>query len=161
MTRRLAVIAVALLTLSACDKNTPNATPTANTSLGATPTAQPTGTATGQVSPKPSVTTAPPTGPRIVYFRIKVKPSCPSSGPGVSYPGNPIKLEWEVAGGPTAVTIDIDGGLFSTYPTTDTQEFPFTCTGPSNSTQKHTYTIKTVGGGPVQKQDIVGEAHVN
>jgi hypothetical protein len=162
MTRRIAVIAIALLTLTACDKGTPNGTPTAVTSLGAggTPTAQPTATATatGQASPKASVTTAPPTGPRIVYFRIKTKANCQSHGPSVDYPGS-VELEWEVAGGPTAVTISIDGpGVYSTYPIVHAEKYNFSCTETSNATTKHTYLLKTVGGGPVQQQTITAEA---
>ena len=100
-------------------------------------------------------------GPRIVYFRIKVKPSCPSNGSPAYFPGNPTTLEWEVTGGPTGVSIYLDGGLFSSYPIKDTQEIPFACEGPSNSQKKHTYLLKTVGGGPVQQMSVVAEAHIN
>lgn len=163
MTRRLAVIAVAALALAGCAKNTPSATPSAETSLGAsgTPTASPTGTSKPP-TPAGGVTTAPPTGPQIVFFRIKTKPSCPSSGPGASFPGNPIELEWKVTGGPTNVTISIDGpGIFGTYTLEHTEKLPFACEGSSGTTQKHTYLLKTIGGGPVQQQTITGEARVN
>src|SRR2546426_7026081 len=91
MTRRLAVVASALLLLTACDKGSPNATPTAVTTLG-TPTQQASATASQQPSPRESTTTttttAPPTGPRIVYFRIKTKASCQSGGGAGAFPGS-------------------------------------------------------------------------
>src|SRR5204862_2428730 len=145
--------------LTACDKSTPNATPTAVTTLG-TPTQQASATTSQTPSPDQSTvaTTAPPTGPRIVYFRIKTKASCQSYGPSVMYPGS-VEIEWEVAGGPTAVTISLDGpGVYDTYPIKHSEKYSFGCVETSNKTTKHTYLLKTVGGGPVQQQTITAEA---
>jgi hypothetical protein len=141
--------------LTACDKGTPDATPSAVTSLG-TPTAQPTATATA--SPTEGTTTsAPPTGPRIVYFRIKSAARCQSSGPGASYPGT-VELEWEVAGGPTQVTISIDGpGLYGTYSIKHAEVFNFSCDATPNKVTKHTYLLTTQGG-PELKKTITAEA---
>lgn len=157
MTRRIAVVAVALFLLSACDKDSPNATPTAVTTLG-TPTQQATQTASPAQSPTTSTPTAPPTGPRIVYFRVKGSAKCQSYGQAVSYPGS-VVLEWEVAGGPTQVTISIDGpGLFGTYAIKHEETFNFTCAEVSNKVTKHTYTLRTVGGPQEKQQTITVEA---
>jgi hypothetical protein len=153
-----AVVALALTFLTACDKSTPNATPTAVTTLG-TPTQQPTGTATTSPTPaETTTTTAPPTGPRIVYFRTKGSARCQSGGPGASYPGS-VELEWEVAGGPTGVTLSIDGpGIYNSYPIKHSEIFNFSCDATPNKISKHTYLLKTVGGPEVKQQTLVVEA---
>lgn len=155
----IAVVAVTLFALSGCGGGTkPEAAPSFATEVSAPASAPPSPTS---ASPKVSPSKSQASGPQIVYFRIKTKPSCPSSGPATSFPGNPIVLEWKVTG-VTNVTISIDGpGIFGTYDATYSHEFPFSCSGASGSTQKHTYLLKTVGGGPVKEQKITGEARVN
>ncbi len=162
MTRRLAVIATIVAAVASmgvsCDKGTPNATPTAVTTLG-TPTPQATSTASSTASPKASTaTTSPstaPSGPRVVYFRTNGNARCQSHGPSVTYPGSVI-LEWEVAGGPTQVTLSIDGpGIYDTYPAKNTITFDFSCTEVSNQVTKHTYLITAVGFPSVKMQITV------
>lgn len=170
MTRSALIAIATLLALTACGgSKTPTAAPSLDTVVGSSPTPATTGaspaasgsSSDGTASPKPSATSGQQSGPKIEYFRIKTKPSCPSSGPGASFPGNDIVLEWKVAGGPTQVTVSIDGpGLFGTYTATDEQAFPFACSGASNTIQKHKYTLKTVGG-TVKQAELTGEARVN
>ena len=144
------------------------ATALAATACGGSKTPSVVGTSPGLPSmepktgtPKSNPTTAAAAGPQIVYFRIKTKPSCPSAGPGANFPGNPIVLEWKVAGA-DQVTISIDGpGSFGTYDPVYQHEFPFPCSGASGSTQKHTFLLRTAGGGPVREQTVTGEARVN
>jgi hypothetical protein len=159
MTRHIVVLFAAALALAACDKGTPSATATANTSLGAQATASPTPGATATASPtaKASPSTAPPTGPRIEYFRIKTAARCQSHGPSVTYPGS-VELEWKVAGGPTQVTISVDGpGIYNTYSIEHAESYDFSCTETSGATQKHTYLLK-VPGYPSLQQAIVAQA---
>lgn len=174
MTRPVALTALALAltaALAACGDNDkePSATPSfeSGTSPAATAgpgsTAQPTPGNPGNTgTPKANSTPTPiKTGPQIAYFRIKTKPSCPSSGPGASFPGNDIELEWKVTGGPNEVTISIDSpGIFGTYKAEHAEKFPFACGGASGTTQKHTYLLK-VPGYPALQQTITGEARVN
>ncbi|WP_203908719.1 hypothetical protein [Rhizocola hellebori] len=166
MTRRLALAAAAtLLALTGCTSKTPSATPTLDTVL--TPTAAPTGAATATATNSPTstpksspATTAPPTGPTILYFRVKTKPSCPSSGPGGTFGGNDAVLEWEAVN-VNQVFVSIDGpGLFGTYDKKSSQSFPFACSS-SAGTYKHKYILHTVGGGAEKTQTIELEAKVN
>lgn len=164
MTRRFVTLAiVAAVALTGCSKkpsasDTPSAQSVVSSTPEATGTASPAATSTS--SGGATKTTAPPTGPRIEYYRVKTKPSCPSSGPGASFPGNGIELEWKVAGGPTQVTISIDSpGLFGTYSATHTETFPFGCGGTSGTIQKHNYILKVLGTN--LQQTITGEARVN
>ncbi len=165
MTRRLTIVAfAALLALTGCAKKTPTVAATADTVLTPSGAASPTATAKATTNPtsppknSPSVTT-PPTGPAILYFRVKTKPNCESvGGGGQVFPARDAVLEWAVVN-VTEVTISIDGpGLFGTYDATSTQTLPFSCGGQTNTTYKHTYTLRTVGGGPVQTQTITVEA---
>jgi hypothetical protein len=170
MTRRiaLAVAAATLLAATGCSSKTPSASPTLDTVLS--PTASPTAAATASAPASPTTTpknspatTAPPTGPTILYFRVKVKPSCPSSGGagGVSFPGNDPVLEWSAVN-VDQVTISIDGpGLFGTYDPTFEHAFPFGCGGASGTMAKHKYTLRTKGGGAEKSQTIEIEARVN
>jgi hypothetical protein len=166
MTRRIALAAAAAILLAAtgCGSKTPSASPTLDTVLS--PTASPTAAATASSAPSATpknspATTAPPTGPTILYFRVKVKPSCPSSGPGVSFPGNDPVLEWKAVN-VDQVTISIDGpGLFGTYDPTFEHAFPFGCGGASGTMAKHKYTLRTKGGGAEKSQTIEVEARVN
>ena len=117
------------------------------------PTTQHTPTASAG-SPVPPA----PTGPRIVYFRTKGSARCQSGGPGASYPGS-VELEWEVAGGPTGVTLSIDGpGIYNSYPIKHSEIFNFSCDATPNKISKHTYLLKTVGGPEVKQQTLVVEA---
>lgn len=161
MTPRLATLTlVAALALTACSDNAkPSAVASGNTQISTTPSAAATGTAAATPT---SGTTSRPAGPRIEYFRVKTKPSCPSSGGagGVTFPGNGAELEWKITGGPTEVTISIDGpGIFGTYTAVHTETFPFTCSGPSNTTQQHKYTLKVPGTS--LQQTLPVEAHIN
>lgn len=84
-----------------------------------------------------------PTGPGIVYFRVRTAPVCP----GADDPdGRPVTVEWKVSGVST-VTIAIDGtGVYDTYvAATGRATFAFPCSGAAGRTQKHTYLLATAG----------------
>lgn len=162
---------IAVLALVGCGRGAKTeATPSFATEVSATPSAPSTsgGGVTGtspslpaNTSPKPNGTGGNPGGgPQIVYFRIKGNPSCPSNAPGGTF-GGTVVLEWQVTGA-TNVTISIDGpGIYGTYDPTYSHTFSFPCDVPSGSTQKHTYLLKTIGGGSVKEKTIVGEARNN
>ena len=164
MTRRLALAAAAtLLALTGCSSKTPSASPTLDTVLS--PTASPTGAATATTSAAPSsspkssaATTAAPTGPTILYFRVKGKASCPGTGPGGTFGGG-VTLEWSTVN-VDSVVISIDGpGQFGEYDKTFTHDFPFGC-GSAQGTYKHKYTLRTKGGGAEKTQTLELEAKV-
>jgi hypothetical protein len=101
------------------------------------------------------------TGPWIEYFRVAEKPTCPSGTNLNPIEGTPVKLEWKVTGA-DAASISIDGpGLYGTYEPEKSDTFPFSCGGPANSMQTHTYLLKTVGGGEPQTKEITVSARVN
>ena len=101
------------------------------------------------------------TGPWIEFFRVAEQPTCPSGTNLNPIEGTPVKLEWKVTGA-DAASISIDGpGLYGTYEPEKSDTFPFSCGGPANSTQKHTYLLTTVGGGEPQTKEITVSARVN
>jgi hypothetical protein len=159
MTRRIALAAAAtLLALTGCASKTPSASPTLDTVLTPTPSSTATGAPSSTPKNSPSATAA-PTGPTILYFRVKTKPSCPGTGPGGSFGGSDAVLEWEAVN-IDQVTVSIDGpGMFGTYDRKSSQSFPFAC-GSSAGTYKHKYTLHTVGGGAEKTQTLELEAKV-
>jgi hypothetical protein len=97
------------------------------------------------VTYSPPATTAPPTVPTIVEFKV-IGPKCDST--------NQITLTWTLAGpGVTGATISIDGpGVYNSYSgLTVTEKFPGAC-GAGNT---QTFLLKTVGGSPVAQKTIV------
>ena len=160
MTRRVALAAAAtLIALTGCASKTPSATPSADTVLSPTAAASPTAMPTSTSKSSPSATAA-PTGPTILYFRVKVKPSCSGEGPGGTFGGHGAELEWSAIN-VDQVIIGVDGpGQFGVYDPKFSHEFPFAC-GSSPGTYKHKYVLRTVGGGPEKTQTIELEAKKN
>jgi hypothetical protein len=138
-------------------------TPSATAPVATTDTAG--GTVSVPVSPAPGRTTATtratPAGPQIVTFRVKTSPSCPAGTNLNPIDGTPVTLEWEVAGAESTV-LAVDGpGKYGDFKVKDSLTLSFPCSGPPNSEQKHTYTLTTVGGGPVATQTLTVTAKVN
>jgi hypothetical protein len=111
---------------------------------------------------KVTTTTRPPTrddGPRIVSFRITQKPQCPQGTSEYPVEGVPVILEWKVTGA-EEVTISVDGpGVYSTYPKVGSETFTFSCGGAADGeTVKHTYLLKTVGGGSTRSKQLTATA---
>ncbi len=143
--------------------------PSADAGLG-TPeaTASPTATATRE-TPRDTetkkttntATTRPPQdeGPRIVYFRIAQRPQCPQGTSEYPVEGTPVVVEWKVTGA-HEVTISVDGpGVYGTYPTEGSETFAFSCGGADpGETVKHTYLLKTVGGGSTRSKQLTATA---
>ncbi|WP_173057248.1 hypothetical protein [Phytohabitans houttuyneae] len=143
--------------------------PSADAGLG-TPDATPSPTATAtRETPRntettrttTTATTRPPqdSGPRIVYFRIKQRPQCPQGTSEYPVEGTPVIVEWKVTGA-HEVTISLDGpGVYGTYPTEGSETFAFSCGGADpGETVKHTYLLKTVGGGSTRSKQISATA---
>ena len=99
------------------------------------------------------------TGPRIVYFKLVQKPTCPEGEDVVRSPGSPAIIEWKVTGAhAVALSVDNPGrvGAYGTYrQLTERLEFPFSCGGEVNSTETHTYTIYTVSGDGKRKHRTI------
>jgi hypothetical protein len=141
-------------------------TPTA-TSPGVTPSitvccapSAPQSPAPGRTTATTQATTA-PAGPQIVTFRVKTAPSCPAGTNLNPIDGTPVTLEWEVAGADSTV-LAVDGpGKYDDFKVKDSATLSFGCSGPPNTDQKHTFTLTTVGGGPVATQTLTVTAKVN
>jgi hypothetical protein len=100
------------------------------------------------------------TGPRIVSFTIVQRPQCPQGTSEYPVAGAPVIVEWEVTGA-DEVTLSVDGpGVYGTYARQGRQEFEFPCSGEPGDTVKHTYLLKTVGGGPVKSKTLTATAEV-
>ncbi|HEY6594951.1 MAG TPA: hypothetical protein VI011_12750 [Asanoa sp.] len=100
-------------------------------------------------------------GPRIVSFTISKQPSCPAGTNVAPIEGLPVEVSWKVTG-TDKVTISVDGpGVYDTFPAEGTKSFQFGCEGSPGSTQKHTYLLKTVGGGEVKQKTLTATATVN
>ena len=111
-------------------------------------------------SPTPSPSTSTPTtggdqagynggqqsgGPRVDYFRVTNQPECLPGGRSTL-----ASVEWGVSGGATGATLSIDNaGIYRTYQgVSGSDNVPFPCEhAKPGSTVKHTYTLRTTGGG--------------
>jgi len=100
------------------------------------------------------------TGPQVVYFRFRQQPKCVS-------PGNtlPAIIEWKVGGGATGAALSVDNpgivGSYRTYEGTTGSETLYACCGGApGSTEKHTYTIYTVGGSPQRSATLTATVTV-
>jgi hypothetical protein len=146
----------------------PGPTTTAvQTSAGVTDSPAPT---TGTLSPTATrrASTAPtssrgPDDPRIVFFRINQQVKCPQG----NSPGRPLVLEWHAAGGVTRMALSIDNpgrvGGYKTYDGPDGSDSfsNFGCAPPPGTTETHTFTIYTVGGGAQKSKTLTITATSN
>ncbi|GAA3743458.1 hypothetical protein GCM10022225_28770 [Plantactinospora mayteni] len=102
-----------------------------------------------------------PTGPTIVYYRIKQKPQCDQGTNVNRIPGIPVILEWKVTG-TDKITLSVDGpGIYNTYPAVGTATIDFPCAGIPGEYVKHTYQLRTVGGGEVRSKTLTASALVH
>lgn len=102
-----------------------------------------------------------PVSLRIVYFRVKQKPTCESGTDAVRYPGQPVVLEWKVKGAHKA-TLSVDGpGLYDEYGAKDSATLDFPCAGPANTYVYHRYTLTVKNGHVTKKCTIHVKARVN
>ncbi|GIG88894.1 hypothetical protein [Plantactinospora endophytica] len=103
-----------------------------------------------------------PAGPTIVSYRIKQKPQCDQGTNVNRVPGLPVVLEWKVTGA-DKVTISVDGpGIYDTYPAVGTATINFPCgDGQPGAYVKHTYELRTVGGGEVRSKTLSASALVH
>lgn len=128
--------------------------PTASTDPTSAPTSRRAGGGSGPTTPS---------GPRIVYFRIKQQVKCPRGND----PGQPLILEWHATGGVTKMALSVDNpGLVGGYATYDgpdgSQTFTnFGCAPPAGTTETHIYTIYTVGGGAQKSKTLTISATSN
>jgi len=139
----------------------PSATPAAGKGKGADKQGG-TGTGWNDNGGHNTATATPPapSGPRIVYFKIKQKPQCPQGTNVNPIPGVPVTIEWKVERA-HQVDLSVDGpGRYSTYGTEGTETLSFGCSGDPGTTVTHTYTIKTIGGGQPVSKTITASAVV-
>ncbi|MEQ4300755.1 hypothetical protein ABNF97_05060 [Plantactinospora sp. B6F1] len=102
-----------------------------------------------------------PSGPTIVFYRIKQKPQCAQGTSVNPIPGVPVILEWKVTG-TDQVTLSVDGpGIYDTYPAVGTATINFACGGSPGEYVKHTYQLRTVGGGEVRSKTLTASALVH
>jgi hypothetical protein len=103
-------------------------------------------------------TTQEETGPRIVSFAVTRKPSCPQGTTVNPIPAQPVELTWNVTG-TDRVTLSVDGpGVYKEYDAEGSDTLNFPCGGEDGGTVKHTYTLRTVGGGEVQERTVSATA---
>jgi hypothetical protein len=139
--------------------------------VGVSPSAGPTTTAPA-ASPSPTPTpavTVPPTttppattsaiAPRVDTLKISQAPSCTSTGSGGTFAGQ-IRLQWTVSGGATGSQLFADGSLVNTYGKSQTVTLTFACDGSPGTTVTHTYTVKTIGGGPQATRSVTASATI-
>src|SRR5262249_9796062 len=101
-----------------------------------------------------------PAGPRVEEFKVVSQPSCTTNAPGGTFEV-PVVLQWKVSGGATGSELDVDGpGLYNTYGVQATDTLNFPCAGPIGTKNTHTYTVKTIGGGPTAAKTLTVTATV-
>lgn len=176
---RAALLAACLLALASAGcagsgrgSDAPGPAPEGVGGLGAAPattTAPPRGPAPATTRPPQhpggQATTSPaaPSGPQVVYFRVAQQPKCPQGTTLYPVPGQPLVLEWKVSGGyEVALSVDNPGvvGSYGRYPLTGSQELTFSCGGAPGTTEKHTYTLYTIGGGAQRSRTLTVSAVV-
>src|SRR5690349_14046426 len=149
----LALISASVAVVAAATTGPPKQTTTRDTG-----NVLPSSSATASPSPSPGASTPDtggdqagynggqqPGGPRVDYFRVTNQPECLAGGRSTL-----ASVEWGVSGGATGATISIDNaGSYRTYAgVTGTDSLPFPCEhAKPGSTVKHTYTLRTTGGG--------------
>ncbi|GIE31266.1 hypothetical protein Ait01nite_043110 [Actinoplanes italicus] len=110
-----------------------------------------------KVEPKPEKST----GPEIVYFRVKQKPTCESGTDAVRYPGQPVILEWKATGA-EKTTLSVDGpGIYAEYGAKDSATLDFPCAGTPNSYVSHRYLLTVTSGHTTRTKLIHVKARVN
>lgn len=101
-----------------------------------------------------------PAGPQVEYFQVSQQPQCPGGTNLHPTAGQPVVLEWQVAG-TDEVSISIDGpGVYQTYPATGSDTISFPCEGEAGDTQKHTYLLTAVGEHGTTTETLVVTAEV-
>lgn len=115
--------------------------------------------------PAPSTSASSPAGgARIVSFTLVQKPRCPEGTAVFRAPAVPAIIKWTITGA-TGAALSVDdpthtAGTYGPEPLSGTETFTFGCHGPVGSTEKHTYAIYTVGGGPQHSKTITATAKV-
>ena len=65
-------------------------------------------------------------------------------------------------GAAESTTLSVDGpGLYGAYGLAGEATIYFTCSGAPNTDQIHTYTLRTIGGGPVAAKTLTVKARIN
>jgi hypothetical protein len=157
MKRLVTLLSLALaanVATAACSAKEPAdvpASPDAVGGLGSAPPGKPAPTSPRNPGAAPTKPTAQtnksptPSGPQIVYFRIKQAAKCPEGTTVQQTPAVPLIIEWKVTGVPK-VTLSVDGpGIYNTYDAEGTETFTFSCGAAPGTLEKHTYLLKTVG----------------
>jgi hypothetical protein len=156
----LALISASVAVVAAATTQPPKQTVTRDTG-----NVLPGPSATGSPSPTPTVSAATSNpnetgyggdqqqgGPRIDYFRVYSQPQCLAEGRSTV-----AGFEWWVSGGATGATISIDNSeIWRSYSAGDRGDnLPFPCEhAKPGATVKHTYTLRTTGGGPQKSMSV-------
>jgi hypothetical protein len=101
-----------------------------------------------------------PTGPQIVYFRIKQKPLCPAGTSANPIAGVPVTIEWKIVNA-DGTRLLLDGDLYADYGLQGSETLSFPCNEPPETIQTHTYKITTLGGGAAKSATVKAESRVN
>jgi hypothetical protein len=133
--------------------------------LGSAPTATPATSrpATSKPAPAPSTSTSSANGPKVTFTLVQ-KPKCAEGTAVFRAPAVPAIIKWKITGA-TSAALSVDdhshtAGTYGPEPLSGTETFDFGCNGPVGSTEKHTYAIYSVGGGPQRSKELVVTAKV-
>jgi hypothetical protein len=110
-----------------------------------------------------SATPPAPSGPRVVSFKLTKKPKCPEGTAVFRSENVPAVITWKITGATSAaLSVDNPGlvGSYGTYEIEGSETFQFSCGGPVGSTETHTYTIYTVGGGEQHSKTLKVSAKI-
>jgi hypothetical protein len=122
-----------------------------------------TGSGTGGTGSNGGKTTASkaPSGPTVVYFRIKQQPACPQGTNLDPIPGQDLIVEWKVTG-TDKVTLAVDGpGVYASYGAEGSETFAWGCNGQDpGTTVKHTYTLVAGTDGSTAKKVLTASSKV-
>jgi hypothetical protein len=138
---------------------TPSRTSSTPKSQQTTKTTKPASTA-----PKTGSGTKMASGPAIVSFKLVQKPKCAEGTAVFRAKAVPMIIEWKISGA-TGGALSVDDashtpGTYGPVELNGTEEFGFTCAGPTGTVEKHTYAIYTVGGGKQRSKTITVKAKV-
>lgn len=135
---------------------TPGKTPSAAATTTATTTSAPSPKKTTTTTATKKVTAAP--GPEIAAFYVAQKPRCAEGTDKYQNPAVPLIIKWKIKHA-TSGALSVDDpthtpGTYGPVGLSGSQDFGFSCAGAVGSTETHTYTIYSVGGGTQRSRTL-------
>jgi hypothetical protein len=144
--------------LGSPSKTPSSATATTTTSATGSKTSSGTTSGTKKTTAATQATTTTAPGPEIAYFFVAQKPRCAEGTDKYQNPAVPLIIKWKIKHADSgALSVDDHThtpGTYGQVGLSGSQDFGFSCAGAVGSTETHTYTIYSVGGGTQRSRTL-------